>query len=117
MLRRFLAHRVIEWKGQIHAAVQTHSNLGDTLVSAAEAFLESSQMERSRHSYAEAFASYADACSLSTSEAGDDLPGLLQNWGLGLQSAGLGFKVPGRLINEFCMYSFGKSIPDFLTPD
>lgn len=76
-----------------YRAVQTHSNLGDALVSVAEALFESSQMETSRQTYAQAFASYSQACSLSTSDDDDDLPGLLHNWGVGLNSAGSSFKV------------------------
>ncbi len=33
-------------------------------------------------------AAYAAACGLSSSEAGDDLPALLFNWGVGLHSLG-----------------------------
>jgi len=38
--------------------------------------------------YAEAMAAYSAACGLSSSEAGDDLPALLFNWGVGLHSLG-----------------------------
>ena len=38
--------------------------------------------------YEEAMRAYERACQLSASEAGDDLPGLLHNWGVGLHSLG-----------------------------
>ncbi|KAK9838501.1 hypothetical protein WJX81_003740 [Elliptochloris bilobata] len=50
--------------------------------------------EQSRRLYAEAMAAYAAACSLSSSEAGDDLPALLFNWGVGLHSLGTHAQAP-----------------------
>ena len=55
--------------------LQTWSNLADTLALYGAA-------------YGEAMRAYERACQLSTSEAGDDLPGLLHNWGVGLHSLG-----------------------------
>lgn len=46
--------------------------------------------------YGEAMAAYAKACSLSSSEDGDDLPGLLHNWGVGLHSLGTHARVRCR---------------------
>jgi len=36
--------------------------------------------------FAAALAAYEHSCALSDSEAGDDLPSLLHNWGVGLHS-------------------------------
>lgn len=43
--------------------------------------------------YGEAMAAYSKACMLSSSEEGDDLAGLLFNWGVGLHSLGTHVKV------------------------
>ena len=69
------------------------SNLGDVLVSLGEQQVASKQHEAARESYARAMEVYNGACSTSSSEAGDDLPGLLHNWGVGLYSAGLHLQV------------------------
>lgn len=42
--------------------------------------------QASRQAYEQGMEAYATACSLSSSEQGDDLPGLLHNWGVGLRS-------------------------------
>ncbi len=68
---------------------QTWSNLADTLVKRAELLQEAGDAEACVGSvYGQAMAAYAKACSLSSSEDGDDLPGLLHNWGVGLHSLG-----------------------------
>ena len=36
--------------------------------------------------YQQGMEAYATSCSMSSSEQGDDLPGLLHNWGVGLRS-------------------------------
>ncbi len=36
--------------------------------------------------YSQAMEAYSKACSMTSSEQGDDLPGLLHNWGVGLRS-------------------------------
>lgn len=77
----------------------THSNLGDALVSLAELICDSSDVSTGTPScltdagcltpdqlYNEANTHYEAACALSSSEEGDDLPGLLHNWGVGLLS-------------------------------
>ncbi|BDA41286.1 hypothetical protein COCOBI_02-0660 [Coccomyxa sp. Obi] len=67
----------------------TWSNLADTLVKRAELLQEAGDAEDCISSvYGEAMAAYAKACSLCSSEDGDDLPGLLHNWGVGLHSLG-----------------------------
>ncbi len=56
--------------------------------------------------YGEAMAAYAKACSLCSSEDGDDLPGLLHNWGVGLHSLGTHAKVrsfPWSMEGRSCM--------------
>ena len=42
--------------------------------------------QASQQAYQKGMEAYATACSLSSSEQGDDLPGLLHNWGVGLRS-------------------------------
>lgn len=73
--------------------LQTLVNLADALVSAAERLEETGDTHCSQETYGEAMQVYAKACSLSSSEDGDDLPGLLYNWGVGLHSAGTSLKV------------------------
>ncbi len=69
-------------------------NLADTLVRRAEALQEGGpgggapEKARAQVAYERAMAAYERACGLSSSEAGDDLPGLLHNWGVGLHSLG-----------------------------
>ena len=69
------------------------SNLGDVLVSLGEQQAGSGQQEAAVVSYGKAMEAYNNACSTSSSEAGDDLPGLLHNWGVGLHSAGTHLQV------------------------
>ena len=68
-------------------ALQTLNNLADALVAAAEAHADLGQHGQAATLYREAMQAYNRACSLSSSENGDDLPGLLHNWGSGLHSA------------------------------
>ena len=42
--------------------------------------------DASRQAYSQAMVAYSKACSMSSSDQGDDLPGLLHNWGVGLRS-------------------------------
>jgi tetratricopeptide (TPR) repeat protein len=68
--------------------MQTWSNLGDVLVQKAEALSTTGQTSTAAANlFASAAQAYAYACSLSSSEDGDDLPGLLLNWGAGLITA------------------------------
>ncbi|KAK9821851.1 hypothetical protein WJX74_004939 [Apatococcus lobatus] len=62
------------------------SNLGDALVSIGEQLCEAGQVEEGQGCYKEALQAYEHSCSLSDSQQGDDLPGLLHNWGVGLHS-------------------------------
>ena len=74
--------------------LQTWSNLADTLVSQAELLEQQGMADGcAAFMYTEAMAAYGKACMLSSSEEGDDLPGLLNNWGVGLHSQGLHTKV------------------------
>ena len=68
--------------------LQTLNNLADALVAAAEAHADLGQHGQAASLYRDAMQAYNRACSLSSSENGDDLPGLLHNWGSGLHSAG-----------------------------
>lgn len=68
--------------------MQTYSNLGDSLVAAADALCDLGRAEEGRREYGRGMEAYSAACGMSSSEAGDDLPGLLYNWGVGLHSAG-----------------------------
>lgn len=81
--------------------VQVASNLGDVLVSIGEQQVASGQQEAARESYGKAMEAYSNACSTSSSEAGDDLPGLLHNWGVGLHSAGTCLQVTLITIRAF----------------
>ena len=74
--------------------MQTWSNLADTLVARAELLMQDNDAESCVGAiYGEAMAAYGKACQLSSSEEGDDLPGLLNNWGVGLHSLGTNAKV------------------------
>lgn len=70
--------------------MQTWGNRADAFVRQAELVAESSGeqagKEGSRQAYEQGMEAYATACSLTSSEQGDDLPGLLHNWGVGLSS-------------------------------
>lgn len=80
--------------GKTFAILQTWSNLADMLVARAELLHEAAESEASVAAvYGEAMAAYGRACMLSSSEEGDDLPGLLNNWGVGLHSLGTHAKV------------------------
>ena len=65
---------------------QIWSNLADALVSTGEQLSEAGQMEEGQGHYRQALQAYERSCSLSDSQQGDDLPGLLHNWGVGLHS-------------------------------
>ena len=68
--------------------MQTWSNLADALVALAERVFDGGNAESSDALYDSARTAYERACSLSSSDQGDDLPGLLHNWGVGLHSLG-----------------------------
>ena len=55
--------------------------------------MASDQQEAAGGTYGKAMEAYSNACSMSSTEAGDDLPGLLHNWGVGLHSAGTHLEV------------------------
>lgn len=76
-------------RDRLYAALQTWSNLADALVKRAEVLTAQGDAQSCMGSvYGEAMAAYGKACSLCSSEEGDDLPGLLYNWGIGLHSLG-----------------------------
>ena len=67
--------------------VQTWGNRADALVRQAELLGEvGGEGNASRQAYNQAMEAYSVACSMTSSEQGDDLPGLLHNWGVGLRS-------------------------------
>lgn len=70
--------------------LQTWGNRADAFVRQAELMAESNAgqdgEQAARQAYEQSMEAYATACSLSSSEQGDDLPGLLHNWGVGLRS-------------------------------
>jgi hypothetical protein len=74
----------------VFGCVQTWSNLADVLVQHAELCCEQGAEANSGAQpqvfYSQAREAYSHACSLSSSENGDDLPGLLLNWGVALLS-------------------------------
>lgn len=55
-------------------------------MSLGEQLSESGQVEQGQGHFREALQAYEHSCSLSDSQQGDDLPGLLHNWGVGLHS-------------------------------
>ena len=70
--------------------MQTWGNKADAFVRQAELMAESNAEQggeqAARQAYQQGMEAYATACSLTSSEQGDDLPGLLHNWGVGLRS-------------------------------
>lgn len=62
------------------------SNLGDAMVSMGEQLTEAGRIEEGQGHFMRALQAYDRSCSLSDSQQGDDLPGLLHNWGVGLHS-------------------------------
>ena len=66
--------------------LQTWGNRADAFVRQAELMAESNAGQGREQAYEQGMEAYATACSLSSSEQGDDLPGLLHNWGVGLRS-------------------------------
>jgi SWI/SNF-related matrix-associated actin-dependent regulator 1 of chromatin subfamily A len=62
-------------------------NLGDTLAQRGALHAEAGRSDEARALFARAHAAHGRACELSSSEAGDDLPGLLANWGTALAAA------------------------------
>ena len=65
---------------------QTLLNVADTHVALGEAQAGGGQPEEAQAAFQRGVAGYTEACSLCSSEAGDDLPGLLHNWGVGLHA-------------------------------
>ncbi|DBA87568.1 TPA: hypothetical protein ACH3X1_004592 [Trebouxia sp. C0004] len=68
----------------------TWGNRADALVRQAELLAEVTPAQVGGDAVGQAFAqamqAYEKACSMTSSEQGDDLPGLLHNWGVGLRS-------------------------------
>ncbi|KAL3140757.1 hypothetical protein ABBQ32_005308 [Trebouxia sp. C0010 RCD-2024] len=68
----------------------TWGNRADAFVRQAELVAEGNSeqdaREASQQAYEQGMEAYATACSLTSTEQGDDLPGLLHNWGVGLRS-------------------------------
>jgi hypothetical protein len=84
------------------ALLQTLSNLGDALVAQGEAVLTSGQADAGQAAFASALECYQASCSLSDSSAGDDLPGLLHNWGVGLHTISKQALVRLLLLQRMC---------------
>ena len=66
--------------------MQTLLNVADTHIALGEAQAEAGQLQAGQAAFQAGIAAYAEACGLCSSEAGDDLPGLLHNWGVGLHT-------------------------------
>ena len=62
-------------------------------MAAAEFLIQAGKTDQAKQIYSDAMTQYDKSCSLSSSDDGDDLPGLLNNWGVGLHSAGCHLKV------------------------
>ncbi len=65
----------------------TYSNLGDILVQHGELLCKAGSLTDGVSKFTKAREAYAKACELSSSEQGDNLPGLLLNWGAGVLTA------------------------------
>ena len=48
--------------------------------------MEAGQVEEGQGRFRDALQAYNQSCSVSDSQQGDDLPGLLHNWGVGLHT-------------------------------
>ena len=70
------------------SSMQTWNNLADALIQLAQALSTTQRLQEAEEAVARARTSYQCATSLSSSEDGDDLPGLLCNWGSGLTAVG-----------------------------
>lgn len=68
--------------------MQTWSNLADALIQLSQAHAAQGAHSDARAAVVAARAAYVSSTALSSSDAGDDLPGLLCNWGAGLTAAG-----------------------------
>lgn len=67
--------------------VQVWQNLGDALIQLGKNLCESDRQHEGEECFREAIDAYSQSCGLSDSRKGDDLPGLLENWGIGLVTA------------------------------
>lgn len=65
----------------------TWSNIADALMQLAQALADTGQVQDAARRVSESRAAYERATELSHSDEGDDLPGLLCNWGSGLCAA------------------------------
>ena len=65
----------------------TYSNLGDILVQHGELLCKAGSIMEGFAKFTKSRESYAKACELSSTDQGDDLPGLLLNWGAGVLTA------------------------------
>ena len=66
--------------------VQTWGNIGDAMTRQGELQCEAGDTSAGQDAFGQAMQAFETACSMSSSEQGDDLPGLLHNWGVGLSS-------------------------------
>ena len=80
---------------------QVWVNMADAMVSSAEQHSDSGEVLQARQSYSQAMDAYETACSMSSSDAGDDLPGLLHNWGVGLYSMGTHLRVRQQSLSVY----------------
>jgi hypothetical protein len=78
-----------------HRPRQTLSNLADALVQQGELAAGAGDGDAAHAAFSEALAAYEASCSMSDSEAGDDLPSLLHNWGVGLHAVAKAAQVGG----------------------
>ena len=70
--------------------MQTWSNLADSLIQLSQALSSTQRLQDVEEAVTRARAAYQSSCSNSSAYEGDDLPGLLSNWGTGLATvAGL----------------------------
>lgn len=84
--RELLARAMATYRAALEAEPDalTWSNLADAAVAGCRAAVEGGDAGAAAQLAAQAREGYAKACELSSTENGDDLPGLLANWGRGL---------------------------------
>eukprot|EP00775_Hariotina_reticulata_P010991 gene10991-11145_t len=98
----------------------TLSNLGDALVALGEAALNAGDAAAGQDAFQAAVQAYESSCSLTDSSAGDDLPGLLHNWGVGLHTISKhaqGLQLKQSLLQQAveklkASMQFGRADPD-----
>jgi hypothetical protein len=77
--------------------MQTWSNLADVLIQLVQALAATHKLHDAEEAMRRAQSAFQESCSRSSSYDGDDLPGLLCNWGTGLAAVGSILRDAGAL--------------------